>query len=313
MNTEFNLNELRKVDLNLLLVLSVLVREGSVRRTAMRLKLGSPAVSMSLSRLRDLLNDPLLVRSGRGMAPTPRALELVKIIDPFLETFRMALLDQDTFDPRDIKRSVRFGIVDDLETVLLPKLITTLRKEAPGVRLFVRDVDYQYIDQALLSGDADVVLAAILPDIQQREPHRLLYKDHFVALFDKRQVKVGHQLDLETYLDTPQILVSVRGDTAGMIEAPLQALGLSREILATVTRFSTLPLVLKETKALCNVPTTSAKVLSQFFDLTTRPLPITSPEFTIGLAWRRTLDTDPFTKWFVNLIADLMEEIRQKA
>ncbi|PBP46183.1 helix-turn-helix domain-containing protein [Pseudomonas syringae] len=72
MNKDFNLNELRKVDLNLLLVLSVLVHERSVRRAAVRLKVGSPAISMSLSRLRDLLNDPLMVRSGRGMAPHPR-------------------------------------------------------------------------------------------------------------------------------------------------------------------------------------------------------------------------------------------------
>ncbi|PBP46182.1 LysR substrate-binding domain-containing protein [Pseudomonas syringae] len=233
------------------------------------------------------------------------------MIDPFLENVKAALLNQEWFDPKQVTRTVRFGIVDDLDGVLLPKLITTLQEQAPGVRLTVRDIDYQLIDQLLQSGDTDVVVAAILPAIQQKEHHRLLYTDHFVALFDQAQLRLEPVLDMETYLGTAQILVSLRGDTTGMIDAPLQEMGLARDVMTTLTKFSTLPLVLKQTKALCNVPTTIARFLADYYGLETRDLPLKSPEFTIGVAWRRELNADPFTRWFVDLVAQLMTEQRE--
>jgi len=318
MKSEFTLNELRKMDLNLLLVLSVVVRERSVRLAAARLHLGSPAISMSLSRLRELLHDPLLVRSGRGMAPTPRALELTAMIDPFLQELRLALLKQESFDPATVKRTVRFAIADDLEALLLPRLISTLQKVAPDVTLIVRNADFHAIDHLLQSGDAEIVLAALLPELQLREPHKILYTDHFVALYDAARMVAAQQnsgaamapLDLDRYLAAPQLLISPRGDISGMLEAPLQDLGVRRRVVATLPRFSSLPLVLKQTPVLCNVPSTSALFLAAQFGLTVSPLPFSSPTFQIGIAWQHVLDQDPFTNWFIALVDRLVTELR---
>jgi LysR family transcriptional activator of mexEF-oprN operon len=310
MKSEFTLNELRKMDLNLLLVLSVLVRERSVRVTAERLHVGSPAISMSLSRLRDLLHDPLLVRTGRGMTPTPRAQELAAMIDPFLQDLRLALLEGETFDPRTVTRTVRFAIADDLEVVLLPKLLRTLQDRAPGVRVIVRDADYHAIDRLLQSGDAEVVLAALLPKMQLREPNKVLYAEKFVALYDPAQVNVPTPLNLDEYLAIPQLLISPRGEISGMLEPRLQELGRARDVVGTLARFSTLPFVLKETRMLCNVPSTSARCLAQHFGLAISQLPFASPEFNIGIAWQHVLDQDPFTRWFTALITKIMGELR---
>lgn len=313
MKSEFTLNELRKLDLNLLVVLSVLVRERSVRQTAALMHVGSPAISMSLSRLRELMNDQLLVRTGRGMAPTPKALELVTLIDPFLQELRIALLEQGHFDPATVTRVVRFAIADDLEAALLPRLIRALQEQAPGVRLVVRDADYHSIDKMLQSGDAEVVLAALLPELQLREPHQILYEEGFVALFDPEQIVLTAAIGLDEYLATPQLLISPRGEISGMLEPQLQALGRTRNVIATLARFSTLPLVLKETPILCNVPCTTAHFLAEHFGLAISPLPFSSSRFDIGIAWQQVLNQDPFTRWFTSLVTELMMQLRSES
>jgi LysR family transcriptional activator of mexEF-oprN operon len=246
------------------------------------------------------------------MTPTPRALELVTLIDPFLQDLRLALLEREDFDPRTVERAFRFAIADDLEAALLPRLIRILREEAPGVQLVVRDADYQAIDRILQAGDAEVVLAALLPELQLRVPNQILYEENFVALFDPEQIAISSLMVLEEYLATPQLLISPRGEMSGMLEPRLQELGRARNVIATLARFSTLPLVLKETPILCNVPSTTAHFLARYFGLATSILPFSSPKFNIGIAWQHVLNQDPFTRWFTSLVSDLMLELRNE-
>ncbi|MDQ9142368.1 LysR substrate-binding domain-containing protein [Pseudomonas aeruginosa] len=164
-----------------------------------------------------------------------------------------------------------------------------------------------------VGGDADVVLAALLPAMREKHSYKALYVDHFVALFDGHQVDLPEKVSLERYLAVPQVLVSVRGDATGMIDVPLRELGVTRTVQATLTRFSALPLVLRETRLLCNVPETSARYLAQAYGLQIRQLPVQSPEFTIGLAWQQALDRDPFTQWFIKLVESLLTELRPSA
>jgi len=308
MNMKFNNGDFDGLGLNLLIMLSALVRERSVRATAVQLRVGSPAVSMALGRLRDVLGDPLFVRSKLGMVPTARALELVSLVDPFLAKLRASLLDGAMFDPQTAVRTVRVAIADDLEAVILPDLLAALRAEAPAVTLVVRDANYQAIDAIIASGDADIVVAAILHEHPVKAPHRVLYRDRFVALFDPARLGDHTPLSLESYSVIPQILISPRGETTGLIDRVLEGLGARRHVAATTTKFSTVPLALRGAGMLCNVPSVSAAVLAQAFGLATRPLPFASPEFNVGIAWQAALEHDPLTEWLMARIAAGFDE-----
>lgn len=310
LNMKFNADELRRVDLNLLLVLSVMVQENSVRKTAERLKLGSPAVSMSLNRLRTLLDDPLFVRSGRGLRATPRAVSLAERIAPFLMEMQVALLESDRLDLKNVKRSVRLAIADDLELSFLPSLLSAIRRDAPNVTMLVTDADYERIDQSLGGGEIDIAVAALLAPESKITQKRLLYAERFVALYDPTQVSFRRGFNIESYLATPHLLMSHRGETLGMLEPTLQSMGLRRQVIATIPRFSTLPALLKTTRSICNVPETAARRLARDFGLMVKPLPFASPEFSVGIAWQRSLNHDPLTHWIANLTADIVASTR---
>ncbi|WCM52726.1 LysR substrate-binding domain-containing protein [Pseudomonas sp. WJP1] len=225
----------------------------------------------------------------------------------------MALLEEENFDPRTVNRTMRFAIADDLEVALLPRLLRALQEKAPGVRLVMRDADYHAIDRILQLGDAEVVLAALMPELQLREPSHILYEESFVALFDRKQIAPSAPMRLDEYLATPQLLISPRGEITGMLEPQLQELGRTRNVIATLARFSTLPLVLKETPILCNVPSTTAHFLANHFDLAISALPFDSPRFNIGIAWQHVLNQDPFTRWFTSLVSELMMLLRHES
>jgi DNA-binding transcriptional LysR family regulator len=127
-------NDLRRLDLNLLVAFQVLVREKSVSRAAERLFLGQPAVSGALARLRDLLHDEILVRTGRGMEPTAKALTLYAQLTPALEQIRATLFEQPAFDPAKETRTFHVGMRDWVEMWLMPELIAH-RRRRPGYEL----------------------------------------------------------------------------------------------------------------------------------------------------------------------------------
>ena len=148
-----NRNDLRKVDLNLLIVFETLMHERSVTRAAEKLFLGQPAISAALARLRNLFDDPLFVRTGRSMEPTARAQEIFGHLSPALDSISTALSRAADFDPATSKSVFRIGLSDDVEFGLLPALLRRLRSEAPGIVLVVRRANYLLMPQLLASGE----------------------------------------------------------------------------------------------------------------------------------------------------------------
>ncbi|MCL7869793.1 LysR family transcriptional regulator, partial [Klebsiella pneumoniae] len=128
-------NDFSRIDLNLLTVLMVLYREGSVTRTAEVLHLGQPAISGALKRLREMFDDPLFVRSARGMLPTPRAQALMTDLQPLMENLHSAMFGAGEFVPARAQQLFRIGLSDWSEHWLMPPLLPGLMQEAPGVSL----------------------------------------------------------------------------------------------------------------------------------------------------------------------------------
>lgn len=151
-----NRNDLRRVDLNLLIVFETLMHERSVTRAAEKLFLGQPAISAALSRLRNLFDDPLFVRTGRSMEPSARAMEIFALLSPALDSISTAVSRAADFDPATSTAVFRIGLSDDAEFALLPQLLKRVRAEAPGIVLVVRRVNYLLMPALLASGEISV-------------------------------------------------------------------------------------------------------------------------------------------------------------
>ncbi len=305
MNASFSEIELRKLDLNLLLVFSAVMRERTVSRAAARLYLGASAVSMALNRLRATVGDPLFVRAGVVMDPTPRAITLWDEIEPALSRIEAAVRGAKRFDPASAEMVIRFAAPDDLEFVLVPELIERLRRLAPNVRLVVRPSDFRTLTERLDVGDADLALSATpTSGLERRHIVQTLHRESFSILFDPGQVGQAGPVDLETFVRLPHILLSIAGDLRGPIDDALAQLGRARRVLATVAHFPTMPFILRKTPCLANVPTTAARSYAAAYNLSLSALPLRSPTFDVSLIWHVRTALDPAHAWFRDLVVD---------
>ena len=145
-----NRNDLRRADINLLVVFETMMHERNVSRVGEKLFLGQPAISGALGRLRVMFDDPLFVRAGRVMEPTARAEEIFSNLTPALDGMAAALSRCQSFDPRTSEATFHVGLSDDVEYALLPRLLRQLQIEAPNIRLIVRRADHRQMSQILL-------------------------------------------------------------------------------------------------------------------------------------------------------------------
>ncbi len=313
MTETFSEIELRKIDLNLLLVFSALMREGSVSRAATRLSLGASAVSMALARLRAVMSDPLFVRAGAGMEPTARARRLWERVEPALGAIEAAVRGARAFDPATAQMTIRFAAPDDLEFVLVPRLIERLQRVAPGIRLVVRPSDFRTLLARLDSGDADLALSATpTSGIERRHRVAPLHNEGFVVLFDRARTRHDGPLDLETYTRLPHVLLSIAGDLRGLIDDTLARRGRTRTVLATVAHFPTIPFILRAVPALANMPAIAAGYFAREYGLALSPLPFRSPRFEVSMVWHVRTDADPAHVWFRDLVSRTVAELRAK-
>lgn len=229
-----NRNDLRRVDLNMLIVFETLMHERSVTRAAEKLFLGQPAISAALGRLRNLFNDPLFVRSGRSMEPTARAREIFALLTPALDSISSAVSRATDFNPATSQAVFRLGLSDDVEFALLPPLLRRLRAEAPGVTLVVRRANYLLMPGLLASGEISVGVSYTeeLPanakrKVLRRSVPRLLRAD-----------SIPGNLSLDDYCHRPHALVSFAGDLSGFIDEELHKLGRKRRVVLAVPQFS---------------------------------------------------------------------------
>jgi LysR family transcriptional activator of mexEF-oprN operon len=299
--------DFHRADLNLLLVFSALLREGSVTRAAQRLYLGQPAVSAALARLRELFRDELFLRTGRGMEPTARALELAAQLRPALAQIHGALFGTQRFDPGSAERTFRLGMPDSIEVALMPSLIRRIGERAPGVRLVSQLAGREQGARLLDSNEIDLGISRF-GDISAWHRQQALYEEGYSCLFDGRRLGLASPIGLQEYIAHPHLLMSFVGDFEGVVDEPLRRLKRSRRVVLSTTRFSTLPFILKETDTIATLPTSMARRCARVFGLTLSAAPIPLETFTISMLWHARSDQDPGHVWLRELIRDLVRE-----
>jgi LysR family transcriptional activator of mexEF-oprN operon len=296
-----NASALRNMDLNLLLVFSVLMRERSVSRAAERLFIGQSGMSGALARLRLLFDDPLLIRVGRRLEPTPRALGLVPVVDEVLGQIERAIGGARPFHPRASRRTFTIGLSDNHELLFAPALARALFDEAPDSRLVVRPVDVHSLrtalDEQLL--DAAVSVSTELPSWHDAVP---LFEQGYACVWSRHQVPMK-RLTTHQFTTLPHVMVTFGGDLESGFDAVLAEHGLKRRVILGVPRFSTLPGVLDAQPLIATVPLPVAESFAREHRLALSAPPVPLPARQVRLVFRRRDAALGELVWFRALVA----------
>lgn len=288
-----NRNDLRRVDMNLLVIFEALMFERNLTRVAEKLFMGQPAISAALARLRDLFDDPLLLRSGRAMEPTARALAILKELQPALDTISGAVSRAKEFDPASSCEVFRIGLSDDAEFGLFPPLLTQLREEAPGIIVVVRRANFLLMPALLASGEISVGISYTteLPANAKRKKLR----DIGVKVLRGDQ-RPG-ELTLDDYCARPHTMVSFSGDLSGNIDLDLAKVGRARRVVVAVPQFSGLRQLLAGTELIATVPDYAACALVEGGALRAEDPPFPIEPAELSMVWSGVHDNDPAERW----------------
>jgi DNA-binding transcriptional LysR family regulator len=286
-------------DFNLLLTLDALLAEGSVTRAAQRLRLSPSAMSRALARLRATTGDPLLVRAGRALVPTPRALELREHVSRLVLEAEAVLRPAEKLDLKQLKQTftlrTRDGFVDNFGA----DLIARVGQEAPGVRLcFVQKLDKE--NAALRDGSVDLETGVVGKTTGPEIRTRALFRDRFIGV-----VRQGHPLSEGTmtparYAAARHIAVSRRERDKGAIDEALAQLGLEREIVTIVGGFSAALALARGADLVASVPERHTGNLRA--GMHSFPLPCEAPEFTVSMLWHPRRDADQAHRWLRSVV-----------
>ncbi len=281
-------------DLNLLTTLDVLLTEGSVARAAVRLKLSPSAMSRTLARLRETTGDPLLVRAGRGLVPTPRARELREQVGAVVQAAEALLVPAEDIEPAQLDRMFTIRSAEGFVETFGPRLIARVAGEAPRVRLcFVQkpDKDSTPLRNEAVDLETGVVGKATGPEVRAQA----LFRDRFVGV-----VRAGHPLargrvTASRYTRSRHVAVSREGRPKGIVDHAMLAHGLERDAVATVSGFSTAIALARSTDLVATVPERHTAGLRA--GMHTFRLPFAMDEITVSLLWHPRMDADPGHRW----------------
>lgn len=288
------MRDIRSLDLNLLRALDALLDERNVTRAAQRLGLTQPAVSGMLTRLRESFDDPLFVRTQRGIVPTLRAIELAGPLKQIIADVE-GLLQPFEFNPSTAEFTLSIAATDyALQAVVVP-FIAKLREQAPGVRLAVRPVEDGQIQAQFERGDVDIAL--MTPESAFPDSHaRRLFDETYVCALRKDHPDGNQEtLTLDRFCALDHALVSYSGEKFwGVTDDALAKIGRERRVAVTVTGFLVLAGVLRTTDLIAVVP---RRLVEEAQGLVIKTPPVEIPGFTKIATWHERTHRNPGHKW----------------
>ncbi len=289
--------DLRAIDLNLLVSAEVLLREANISRAAEALRITQPAASQRLARLRDLFDDPLLVRRGGRMVPTPLAEELRTPIERALGEVQAVLTRRSAFVPATARRRFEVAITDLGATTLLPGLLAHLLDGAPGVGIDARVLDPVRYDVDLERGH-DLAIGVLPPRTGIRR--RQLFREDFLCLVRRGHPLLAGRRTARRFAQFGHVVMSPSGGGPGPVDNALGRRGESRHVALRVATFAMSPAVLETTDAVMTLPSLLARHYAAHYDLETfaPPLRLNHP-FAVHAAWSERSNGDPGLRWLI--------------
>jgi DNA-binding transcriptional LysR family regulator len=292
--------DIRSKDLNLLSIFDVLMRERNVSRAAKKLHLSQSTLSYSLSRLREMFGDDLFVRTGRGITPTPRAMEIAPRITQFLDFASSLFLADDDFDAAKAQGTIRIASTEMIEHLLLPKLIPLLRREAPGLLLQSTSTQGFLPKTALERGELDLAIAGFFGDLPEGFYRQELFTDRFRVIARKGHPIFKRKPTIEDYVAWDHILISPQGDMKSLIDKSLGKK--SRRLVAGISNFLTPGWVVADSDVLLTAPSRLVGIFEKSLPVRAFDLPFKSPEISVVQVWHERLHRNSLHKWFRGLL-----------
>lgn len=306
-----------KVDLNLLVYLDVLLREGSVTKAANQLSITQPAMSNGLKRLRDLFKDPILVRTSEGMTPTKRALELQPIVRNVLSQLESSIQPEVEFDPATSERTFRIMTSDYAESTLMLGLISKLSTLAPNITLDLitpSDVTFHDVEQ----GKVDMAINRF-DELPLSFHQKVIWYDTFSCVMKSDHPK-AQQFDLDAYLASQHIWVSKTGfgvgvgidpnevQKLGWVDAELTKIGKHRDIRVFTRHYHAALQIAKTQNLIATLPSKAAKIFKDDPSVTIVKPPFDIPPIALKMAWSALLHHDAGHIWLRRLIGEVASD-----
>ncbi len=297
-------------DVGLLLTFDALLRDKNVTHAAARLNITQSALSARLTRLRQLLGDPLFIpsTSGRGMVASPHALALQPELVRLLEQLSDFIGTAKVFDPATSRRVFRIAATDNPVSILAPDLIPLLQSGAPQVKVAFTMPDKARIADALEQGEIDVFIG-IAEDGAPGLMARKLFQEEFVTAQRRGHPRGNEPLTLDEFCTLEHLLISTTGGHfGGMIDTALAELGRERRVSVSVQSYALAPLVLASTDLICTLPRRFLQRFEQVIDLNKSPLELA--RFEMNLFWHSRMNADAAHAW---LRKQIFQSARQGA
>jgi DNA-binding transcriptional LysR family regulator len=281
-------------DLNLLVALDALLAEGSVARAARRLGLTASATSRALARLREITGDPLLVRAGRQLVPSPRAIELRERVAPLLQEAEAVLRPQRVLDLERLARQFTIRASDGFVETFGARLVDRAAREAPRVVLrFVPKLDKD--SGGLRTGAVDLETGVAGRDTGPEVRTRLLFRDRFVGVVRKRHALARGTVTLDRYAASRHVVVSRSGVDQGPVDEALSGLGVTRTAAVRVGGFSAAIGLVRDTDLVATVPERHTAALCAGLHAFELPFPVAA--IPIAMLWHPRVDGDAAHRW----------------
>ncbi|VVQ18011.1 LysR family transcriptional regulator [Pseudomonas fluorescens] len=289
-------------DFNLLVTLDVLLAEGSVARAAKRLRLSPSAMSRALARLRETTGDPLLVRAGRSLVPTPRALELRERVSQLVQDAEAVLRPAEQPDLRQLSRTFTLRSSEGFVENFGAALIARMAGQAPGVRLrFMHKPDKD--STALRDGTVDLETGVVGKSASPELRTQGLFRDRLIGVIRGGHPLAQGEITPARFAAGSHISVSRRGLERGPIDEALASRDLERQIVTIVAGFSTALALARATDLIASVPERHTASLRE--GMHSFALPFAVPTFTVAMLWHPRLDADPAHRWLRSCVHEV--------
>lgn len=299
---------LQSIDLNLLVAFEALMEERNVTRAAKRVGLSQPAMSNALTRLRRTFDDPLLVRTPGGMAPTPTAQTLIEVVRAALSPLRAALEKKPAFNPAASMRAFRVLASDYAEIVLLAPLLGKLRDQAAGASIRVHRPPnvFQPPSRTALSDSFDLAIG-FFPDALSLDASvrsEVLFEEDNVCIARSHHPSIKSKISIRQYAAARHAAVFYKSEGPGVIDTILAQKGLTRELAVLSPHFASTPFIVAESDLIATVPRRLALRFSRALKLQVLPVPFSMPPFRLAMLWHERVDSDPAHAWLRGLVVD---------
>ena len=288
--------KLSDIDLNLFVVFDAIYTEGNLTRAGEIIGITQPAVSNSLSRLRNLFDNPLFVRTAEGMVPTPVAQNIIGSVRQALGLIRSSVQESESFDPKISDKRFRASMTDLNLAIILPQLFAIIKRESPRVAVDCYQVHRRDMNIELASGNLDLAIdIPLTPDPQIKQT--ALFSHPYVCVINQNHDLVNDKLDLDTYLKLQHIHISSRRGGLGHVDLTLGKMGKKRNIVLRTQHYLSTPELVGSTNFALTVPKIFADVLSDTTPIRYLDLPFDVPHLESFLYWHESTDKDQANVW----------------